>query len=122
VTATLPLALLRQLQVAAPAPAWSLLARYAFEACETNGTGLPPDTAARVRDEALRALDTWLAGAGWDLWCEFGTAMPRTADHLIAWWDAIPTGTGAAVLIVNAGEKGSRRAGVKGNRLVVGVS
>lgn len=100
-TAALPLALLRELQVAAPAPAWSLLARYALEACETNGTGLPADTAARVRDEALRALDTWLAGAGWDLWCEFGTAVPRTADRLFAWWDAVPTGTGAAVLILD---------------------
>jgi len=101
VSTTLPLALLRELQVVAPASAWTLLARYALDACETNGTGLQPDTAARVRDEAVRALDTWLAGAGWDLWCEFGTAMPRTADRLVEWWNAIPTGTGAAVLILD---------------------
>lgn len=100
-TATLPLSLLRELEAAEPATAWTSLARYTLEACETNGTGLTPDTAARVRDEAVRALDTWLAGAGWDLWCEFGSAMPRTADRLVAWWDAIPTGAGAAVLILD---------------------
>ena len=100
-TTTLPLALLRELQVAAPDTAWASLARHTMDACETNGAGLPAETAARVRDEALRALDTWLAGAGWDLWCEFGTSIPRTADRLADWWDAIPASAGAAVLILD---------------------
>lgn len=100
-TAALPLSLLRELQGATPASAWSVLARYALEACESNGKGLSADTAARIRDDALRPLDTWLAGAGWDLWGEFGAAMPRTADRLVEWWDTIPTGTGAAVLILD---------------------
>ena len=100
-TAALPLCLLRELQAAIPASAWSLLAHHALEACETNGIGLPADAAARIRDDALRPLDTWLAGAGWDLWCEFGSAMPRTADRLVEWWDATPAGMGAAVLILD---------------------
>ena len=100
-TTTLPLALLRELQSATPDLAWETLAVQAMEACDKSGAGLPVETAARVRDEALRALDTWLAGAGWDLWYEFGTSIRRTADRLVEWWDAIPAGAGAAVLILD---------------------
>ncbi len=60
-----------------------------------------PCRGARTRDEALRAVDAWLSGAGWDLWSSFGDAVPRTADRLVAWWDAISAGTGAAVLILD---------------------
>jgi hypothetical protein len=100
-TAPLPLPLLRQLQAATPVDAWAALAQQALEACDAIGQGKPDDTAARLRDEALRALDVWMAGAGWDLWAEFGAAMPRTADRLVSWWNAIPAGAGAAVLILD---------------------
>lgn len=100
-TALLPLGLLHELQGGTPTAAWMALAQYAVKACETNGAGLPAETGARVRDEALRAVDAWLAGAGWDLWCAFGGAMPRTADRLADWWEAVPTGIGAAVLILD---------------------
>lgn len=100
-TASLPLPLLRQLQGAKAEEAWAALASHALDACDTAGAGLAADAAARLRDEALRALDAWLAGAGWDLWAAFDTALPRTADRLVAWWDAIPQGSGAAVLILD---------------------
>jgi hypothetical protein len=98
---TLPLPLLRQLQEATPAEAWAAIAEHALHVCDTAGQGKPFDAAARLRDEGLRALDAWMAGAGWDLWAEFGAAMPRTADRLIEWWGAIPPGAGAAVLILD---------------------
>lgn len=101
-TATLPLPLLRQLQQATPAEAWAMLAKHALEACDAiSHEGKSAEAAARLRDEALRTLDAWLAGAGWDLWAEFGSAMPRTADRLVAWWEAIPLGAGAAVLVLD---------------------
>ncbi|WPB86479.1 hypothetical protein [Sediminicoccus rosea] len=98
---TLPLPLLRQLQEATPAEAWAAITEHALHVCDTAGQGKPFDAAARLRDEGLRALDAWMAGAGWDLWAEFGAAMPRTADRLIEWWGAIPPGAGAAVLILD---------------------
>ena len=98
---TLPLSLLRRLQEAAPAEAWVAIAEHALEVCNTAGQGKPADAAARLRDEGLRALDAWIAGAGWDLWAEFGTAMPRTADRLVQWWGAVPPGAGAAVVILD---------------------
>ncbi len=98
---TLPLPLLRQLQEATPAEGWAAIAEHALQVCDTVGQSKLVDAAARLRDEGLRALDAWMAGAGWDLWAEFGTAMPRTADRLVEWWSAIPPGAGAAVLILD---------------------
>lgn len=98
---TLPLPMLRRLQEATPAEAWAAIAEHALEVCDTAGQGKPADAAARLRDEGLRALDAWLAGAGWDLWAEFGVAMPRTADRLVQWWGAVPPGAGAAVVILD---------------------
>ena len=98
---TLPLPLLRQLQQATTTEAWAAIAEQALQVCDTAGQGKQSDAAARLRDEGLRALDAWMSGAGWDLWAEFGAAMPRTADRLIEWWGAIPPGAGAAVLILD---------------------
>ena len=98
---TLPLPLLRQLQTSAPTDAWAALAQHVLEACNAAGQGKPPETAARSRDEALRTVDAWMAGAGWDLWAAFGTAMPRTSDRIVEWWNIIPPGAGAAVLILD---------------------
>ena len=100
-TATLAPALLRTLQLSQPAEAWTALSQHVLEACDAVDLALPADTAARARDETLRALDAWLAGAGWDLWETYGTAMPRTADRLVDWWNAIPHGSGATVLILD---------------------
>ncbi len=99
--ASLPLPLLRQLQETDPAVAWAALAQYALDVCDNVGQGKASDTAARLRDEALQVVDAWLAGAGWDLWAAFGDAMPRTADRLVDWWNAVPQGAGAAVLILD---------------------
>lgn len=98
---TLPLPLLRQLQEAKPREAWARIAEHALQVCDIAGQSNPADAAARLRDEGLRALDAWMAGAGWDLWAEFGAAMPRTADRLVQWWNTIPSGAGAAVLILD---------------------
>lgn len=100
-TAALPLLLVRELQDATPADAWVVLSRHTLGVCDAAGAGLPADAALRVRDEALRALDAWLAGAGWDLWSAFGGAMPRTADRMVEWWNALPAGSGAAVLLLD---------------------
>jgi hypothetical protein len=96
----LPLALLRQLQVASPADAWARLFEHAWNVCSPS---LPPEKASSEvtkRDAELGAADLFLATAGWDLWKSYEAVVPRTADVLASWW--AQRGAGRAVLVLDA--------------------
>ena len=94
----LPLDLLRTLQTAAPAEAWRELLGFVREICFPALSG----SAAEVtrRDRAVAPADLFLATAGWDLWADYYTSVPRTAERLAAWWAA--TAPGRAALILDA--------------------
>ena len=96
----LPLALLRQLQLASPQDAWSRLFEYAWDTCSAP---LSPDKApsqVTKRDAEIGSADLFLATAGWDLWRAYEMAVPRTADALASWW--AERGAGRAVLVLDA--------------------
>ena len=44
------------------------------------------DVRTTERDRAIKPLDDVLAGSAWDLWTEFESASPKTADALKAFW------------------------------------
>lgn len=96
----LPLALLRQLQDAAPDNAWASLFAHAWNTCSAP---LPKEKASAEvakRDADLGAPDLFLATAGWDLWNSYEAVVPRTADVLASWWAG--HGAGRAVLVLDA--------------------
>ena len=53
----------------------------------------------RNRDRYAGEIDYVLATSGWDLWSNFGTAVPRTSQVLCDWWQQ--PFTGRAVLILD---------------------
>jgi hypothetical protein len=96
----LSVALLRTLQSAPPTAAWAALFDHAWTTCAM------PVTSGRVvseiarRDAELAAVDLFIATAGWDLWRDYESSAPRTAEALVTWWVANPPGR--AVLILDA--------------------
>ncbi|HEX8359296.1 MAG TPA: hypothetical protein VF613_04285 [Longimicrobium sp.] len=94
----LPRGLLEGLQQGSAAEAWQAIADFAWEVCAA------PITPAEVhklprRDQAVGEIDLVLATGAWELWEEFRSSVPRTADVLADWW-AAQTG-GRAVLILD---------------------
>ncbi len=96
----LPLALLRQLQTAAPASAWACLFEHAWSVCSSPLTVAKAPGDVAKRDAELGPADLFLATAGWDLWRSYEAVVPRTADVLASWW--ADRGPGRAVLVLDA--------------------
>src|ERR1039457_1181 len=96
----MPLALLRQLQIDAPASAWETLFQHAREVCSASMRIEKASSEVTRRDAEIGAADLFLATAGWDLWRSYEAVVPRTADALASWWAARPAGR--AVLILDA--------------------
>lgn len=65
---------------------------------------LPTPAAAEItrRDRAVGRLDHFVSSCGWDLWRDLGdvqaSGVPRTAAHLIDWFNATPGGRAVLVL------------------------
>jgi hypothetical protein len=81
----LPLALLRTLQEKPPAEAWAAVFTYAWEICSAPIRG-KAKTEINERSRLVGAVDLFLATAGWDLWQDYQSDVPRTADALADWW------------------------------------
>jgi hypothetical protein len=95
---SLPLPLLRTLQSGAAAEAWAAIFDHAWTLCSQPVSGkVKPDITARNR--AVSTIDLFLATAGWELWAEYESAVPRTSDALAEWWAA--QGDARAVLILD---------------------
>ena len=97
---TIPCELLRQLQNSPPADAWAAILDQAWRVCSApfGHTKLEAEIVRRDRD--ISHLDHFLATAGWDLWQEYESCVPRTSKLLASWWKS--RGTGRAVLILDA--------------------
>ena len=64
----MPLALLRQLQIDAPASAWETLFQHAREVCSASMRIEKASSEVTRRDAEIGAADLFLATAGWDFW------------------------------------------------------
>lgn len=96
---SLPLAVARTLISATAKDAWAAIFDYAWQICsQPLGSGAVSGEITR-RDRETAALDLFLASAAWDLWKEFATNAPRTADEVATWWAG--RGPGRAVLILD---------------------
>ena len=96
----LSLDLLRVLQQAPPPDAWSAILDHAWTRCSAPIAPTKAVSEVHARDRALGEIDHWLATAGWDLWSDYETSVPRTAQVLSEWWASRPTGR--AVLVLDA--------------------
>ncbi|QVL51157.1 MAG: hypothetical protein KFB96_12605 [Thiocapsa sp.] len=96
----LPLELLRTLQQAPPADAWAAILDHAWTLCSAAIEPAKAASEVHARDRALGEIDHWLATAGWDLWSDYETSVPRTAPALGDWWAS--RSPGRAVLILDA--------------------
>src|ERR1017187_10081776 len=96
----MPLALLRQLQIDAPASAWETLFQHAREVCSASMRIEKASSEVTRRDAEIGSADLFLATAGWDLWRSYEAVVPRTVDVLASWWAGRPPGR--AVLVLDA--------------------
>jgi hypothetical protein len=97
---TLPLDLIQTLQHAQPKEAWAAILDHAWGLCSQPLTTGKAVTEVLLRDRSLSDVDHYLATAGWDLWSEFETTVPRTSQVLTDWWSS--NSLGRAVLILDA--------------------
>lgn len=86
----LSLETVRTLTRADPAAAWTMLVDRARQICTAPLDPANAKTKVVHRDRALGELDYFLATAAWELWADFETSVPRTADRLTEWWTATP--------------------------------
>jgi hypothetical protein len=70
-----------------PSPdAWRLVIEQAIDiAAQPLATTTAPGEVTK-RDRDIGMLDLFLSACGWDLWQEFGSAVGRTSERLVAWW------------------------------------
>lgn len=91
---------LRRLQSEAPPSAWATILAHAWEVCSAPFGNAKPDSEVLRRDRELADVDLFLATAGWDLWDDYESSVPRTAEALADWWSS--RGSARAVLILDA--------------------
>ncbi len=96
----LPLKLLQNLQSAAPKNAWNELFSFAWKTCSSPLSPEKAPSEVTSRDRDIAPVDLFLATAGWDLWSDYYTNVPRTAERLATWWNG--TSSGRAVLVLDA--------------------
>jgi hypothetical protein len=92
--------LIQKLQSETPSNAWKLVFDHAWEICTKPLAGQKIEGEIVRRDRALADLDLYLATAGWDLWSQYETSVPQTAEVLAEWWKQKPGAR--AVLILDA--------------------
>lgn len=97
---TLPGDLLRRLQSSSPPEAWTAVLQHAWDTCSAPFAAAKPESEIVRRDREIGDLDLFLATAGWDLWPEYESSVPRTSKELAVWWQG--RGPGRAVLILDA--------------------
>lgn len=80
--------------------AWRAIFDYAKDACLAPLPSKSASTEVTNRERAVGAIDIPLSGSCWDLWREYESSVPLTADVLGNWWqDHSP---GRAVLVLDA--------------------
>lgn len=79
--------------------AWKVIVEEALAICSQPLKVEKVEAEIARRDRAMADLDQVLATAGWDLWSEFQSQVPRTSDRLSMWWQQ--TMGGRAVLILD---------------------
>ena len=84
---TLDAGILRSLTKGTPKEAWPVIIQKAIEiTSKPLAAGNAPSEVTK-RDREIGSLDHFLSSSGWDLWQAFGSAVERTSDRLVRWWD-----------------------------------
>jgi hypothetical protein len=66
--------------------AWGILIDQALSIASRSLAVANASGEVTIRDREIGKLDHFLSACGWDLWRDFGSAVERTADHLVRWW------------------------------------
>jgi len=80
--------------------AWHLMFDRAWEICSEPFSTRRFEVEIPRRDKLVGEIDLFLATAGWDLWREYDSVAPKTADTLVRWWNE--RSAGKAVLVLDA--------------------
>lgn len=97
---TLSYDLVHKLQHAEPPEAWAAILYHAWSICSQPISDGNADAEVARRDRAISDIDLYLATAGWDLWPQYESSAPLTAEALVQWWKS--QSGGRAVLILDA--------------------
>jgi hypothetical protein len=97
---TLPIELIEVLQRSPPNDAWPAILAHAWQVCSHPIAAEKAVSEVLSRDRSLGDIDHYLATAGWDLWADYETSVPRTSEALANWWAA--HSPGRAILILDA--------------------
>ncbi len=96
---TLPLELLRSMQVADPVTAWKAIFKYSWALLSAPLDAKMYESEVKRRDKAIANIDLFLATAGWELWKDWTKSVARTSTTLVDWWER--QDSGRAVLILD---------------------
>lgn len=94
------LELLRSLQASSPKESWQKIFDHVLRICSGSVDESSAEKTVQNRDHEIGQLDTYLAGAGWDLWSNFDSNVLHTSDAAQEWWKNQQAGR--AILILDA--------------------
>ncbi len=83
---TLPLPLLQETTSSDPADAWSAITNFVLATCEAPIAKESATRAVTQRDREIGKVDHLLSTCGWELWRDFGAAVPNNAARIRDWW------------------------------------
>jgi hypothetical protein len=85
---------------ASPQEAWRTIFDKLWEIFSSPLTPQHAEQEVTQRERRVSELELLLSSAAWELWSEFESSVPRTAQSVIAFWNSATGGT--AVLILDA--------------------
>ena len=78
--------LIHQLTTSPAVEAWQAIIDQALDIASAPLEASKATSTVTKRDREIGNLDNFLASSGWDLWEDFTSAVERTSDCLIRWW------------------------------------
>ena len=83
-----------------PKDAWQVIFEKLWVIFSAPVTAQHAEREVTERERKIGELELMLSGSAWELWRDFETSVPHTAQSLIEFWNNTPSGR--AVLILDA--------------------
>ena len=83
---------------AQPKVAWQVIFEKLWQIFSAPLTSAHAEREVTERERKVGELELLLSGSAWELWHEFEKSVPRTAQSLIEFWNATPSGKAVLIL------------------------
>jgi len=82
----------------APGDAWQRIAEHLWQEFSAPLPAAASDAELVKRDRNLTELDNVISGSAWDLWEHFESAVPRSSNAIVEFWNRIQGGKAVLIL------------------------